>query len=78
MATSMGCGRDQCSGVGRAGWLGLQLSADQQKELAEVLDQGPVKHGWQDARLTLARVAEVIERRFAITYTTTFGAGHPV
>lgn len=46
-----------------------KLSADQQKELAEVLDEGPVKHGWQDARWTLARVAEVIERRFSVSYT---------
>lgn len=46
-----------------------KLSADQQKRLAEMLDDGPVVHGWDDARWTLARVAELIERRFAITYT---------
>ena len=46
-----------------------KLSADQQKQLAEMLDDGPVAHGWDDARWTLARVAEVIERHFAITYT---------
>src|SRR4051794_27502457 len=43
-----------------------KLSAEQQKELAEVLDQGPVVHGWVDARWTLARIAEVIERRFEV------------
>lgn len=46
-----------------------KLSADQQKQLAEMLDEGPVVHGWDDARWTLARVVEVIERRFAVTYT---------
>jgi transposase len=46
-----------------------KLSADQQKRLAEMLDDGPVVHGWDDARWTLARVAELIERRFEITYT---------
>nr|WP_286047545.1 winged helix-turn-helix domain-containing protein [Verrucosispora sp. ts21] len=46
-----------------------KLSADQRKELAEMLDEGPRAHGWEDARWTLARVAEVIERRFAVDYT---------
>lgn len=46
-----------------------KLSADQLKQLAEILDDGPVVHGWDDARWTLARVAELIERRFAVTYT---------
>lgn len=46
-----------------------KLSADQQKQLAEMLDEGPVLHGWDDARWTLARVAEVIERRFEVIYT---------
>jgi len=46
-----------------------KLTADQQKRLAEMLDDGPVVHGWDDARWTLARVAELIERRFAVTYT---------
>lgn len=34
-----------------------------------MLDEGPCAHGWEDARWTLARVAEVIERRFAVDYT---------
>jgi len=46
-----------------------KLSADQRKELAEILDEGPVAHGWDDARWTLARVADVIERRFGVDYT---------
>jgi transposase len=46
-----------------------KLSPEQQKQLAEMLDEGPVVHGWADARWTLARVVEVIERRFAVIYT---------
>jgi transposase len=46
-----------------------KLSAEQRKELTEMLDEGPLAHGWEDARWTLARVAEVIERRFAVGYT---------
>jgi transposase len=46
-----------------------KLDAGQRKQLAGMLDEGPVRHGWADARWTLARVAEVIERRFAVVYT---------
>ncbi|MFY1668530.1 winged helix-turn-helix domain-containing protein [Plantactinospora sp. WMMB334] len=46
-----------------------KLSVDQREELAGMLDEGPCAHGWADARWTLARVAEVIERRFAVGYT---------
>ncbi|WP_203782892.1 winged helix-turn-helix domain-containing protein, partial [Paractinoplanes rishiriensis] len=45
------------------------LVADQQKQLAEMLDAGPVVHGCDDARRTLARVAELIERRFSVSCT---------
>src|SRR3954470_3597028 len=41
-----------------------QLTAEQHKRSAEMLDDGPLVHGWDDARWTLARVAEPIERRF--------------
>ncbi len=46
-----------------------KLSDDQQKRLAQMLDDGPVVHGWVDARWTLTRVAELIERRFEVAYT---------
>src|SRR5829696_7127362 len=46
-----------------------KLDAGQQKHLADMLDEGPATHGWGDARWTLARVAELIERHFAVTYT---------
>ena len=46
-----------------------KLDGEQQKRLAVMLDEGPVVHGWGDARWTLARVAELIERRFGVPYT---------
>ncbi len=46
-----------------------KLTTDQQLQLAEMLDDGPVVHGWDDARWTLARVADLIERRFGVSYT---------
>ncbi|TDC01283.1 transposase [Micromonospora fluostatini] len=46
-----------------------KLDGGQRKQLAVVLDEGPVAQGWADARWTLARVAEVIERRFGVGYT---------
>lgn len=46
-----------------------KLSPGQQKQLVEMLDEGPVVHGWDDARWTLARVADLIERRFNVSYT---------
>ena len=46
-----------------------KLSAEQLKHLGVVLDEGPLVHGWVDARWTLARVAEVIERLFGVSYT---------
>src|SRR3954451_4505109 len=41
-----------------------KLRAAQQNRLAQMLDDAPVVHGWDDARWTLARIAELIERRF--------------
>src|SRR4051794_10078229 len=46
-----------------------KLTGDQLKQLAGMLDDGPVVHGWDDARWTLARVAQLIERRFEVSYT---------
>jgi transposase len=46
-----------------------KLSEEQLGELADLLDRGPVEQGWADARWTLARVADVIERRFGVSYT---------
>ncbi|MEU8489369.1 winged helix-turn-helix domain-containing protein [Streptomyces sp. NPDC048641] len=37
--------------------------------LEEVLDAGPTAAGWSDQRWTLARIAEVVRRRFGVEYT---------
>lgn len=46
-----------------------KLSVEQQERLTSMLDEGPIVHGWDDARWTLARVVELIERRFEVRYT---------
>ncbi|WP_211170465.1 helix-turn-helix domain-containing protein [Pseudonocardia bannensis] len=33
------------------------------------MDAGPAAHGWPDQCWTLARIAEVIRRRFGVDYT---------
>jgi len=46
------------------------LSPAQLGELEALLDAGPGVHGWdEDQCRTLARVAEVVRRRFAVEYT---------
>lgn len=61
-------GTDALASAGPGG-SDCKLTADQQKQLAGLLDDGPVVQGWDDARWTLARVAELIERRFEVSYT---------
>jgi transposase len=47
-----------------------RLGEDQLRELAQALDEGPAAHGFtEDQRWTLARVADLIVRRFRIRYT---------
>lgn len=49
---------------------GCRLSDGQLDELAAALDEGPAVHGWvEDQRWTLARVADLIARRFRQRYT---------
>ena len=49
-----------------AGGAKCKLSAAQLRELETLLDAGPAVHGWdEDQCWTLARIAEVIRRRFA-------------
>jgi transposase len=49
---------------------GCRLSDAQRDELAAALDEGPAAHGYvEDQRWTLARVAELIARRFRHRYT---------
>ncbi len=47
-----------------------KLSPAQVRELAAVLEAGPAAWGWdEDQCWTLARIAEVVRRRFGVTYT---------
>jgi transposase len=47
-----------------------KLSAGQLRELETVLDAGPAAGGWvEDQCWTLARIAELVRRRFRVDYT---------
>lgn len=49
---------------------GCRLSDEQLDQLATALQEGPAAHGYvEDQRWTLARVADLIERRFRVRYT---------
>ncbi|GAA3676366.1 hypothetical protein GCM10023081_13320 [Arthrobacter ginkgonis] len=53
-----------------AGGARCRLDPAQLKELEKVLDAGPAASGWEaDQCWTLARIAEVIHRRFGEDYT---------
>jgi transposase len=53
-----------------AGGAKCKLTATQLRELETVLDAGPAAWGWdEDQCWTLARIAEVVRRRFKVTYT---------
>src|SRR6266704_286846 len=47
-----------------------KLTAGQVRELEAVLEAGPAARGWdEDQCWTLARIAEMVRRRFGVTYT---------
>jgi transposase len=53
-----------------AGGAKCKLSAAQLRELQTLLDAGPATSGWdEDQCWTLARIAEVVRRRFRVEYT---------
>ena len=53
-----------------AGGARCKLSPAQLRELETVLDAGPAAWGWdEDQCWTLARIAEVVRRRFGVDYT---------
>ena len=53
-----------------AGGAKCKLTAAQLDELDAALDAGPAAWGWdEDQRWTLARIAEVVRRRFRVQYT---------
>ncbi|MFF7789504.1 winged helix-turn-helix domain-containing protein [Streptomyces sp. NPDC007991] len=46
-----------------------KLDPGQLRVLATVLDAGPAASGWSDQCWTLARIAEIVRRRFGVEYT---------
>ena len=52
-----------------AGGARCKLTGAQLRELEAVLEAGPAAQGWEDQCWTLARIAEVVRRRFGVTYT---------
>jgi transposase len=46
-----------------------KLSSAQVRELEAVLEAGPITWDWEDQCWTLARIAEVVRRRFGVEYT---------
>jgi transposase len=47
-----------------------KLTAAQVRELEVLLEAGPAAWGWdEDQRWTLARIADVVRRRFKVDYT---------
>jgi transposase len=52
-----------------AGGARCKLSAAQLRDLQAVLDAGPAVWGWEDQCWTLARIAELVRRRFKVGYT---------
>jgi transposase len=53
-----------------AGGARCKLSPAQLRELQTILDAGPAAQGWdEDQCWTLARIAEVVRRRFTVDYT---------
>jgi len=52
-----------------AGGARCKLSLVQVRELEAVLEAGPAVWGWEDQCWTLARIAELVWRRFKVEYT---------
>ncbi|GLW58881.1 hypothetical protein Kpho01_68910 [Kitasatospora phosalacinea] len=46
-----------------------KLGEGQFAQLERELEKGPLAHGWEDQRWTLARIKTVIGRRFHVSYT---------
>jgi transposase len=46
-----------------------RLGDDQLAELDRVLDAGPAASGWEDQRWTLARIRDLVTRKFGVQYT---------
>ena len=70
MAAGAGCGGPGRTGVPGAGGAKCKLVPAQLRELETLLDAGPAAWGWdEDQCWTLARITEVVRRRFGVDYT---------
>jgi len=61
-------GREALASRG-AGGARCKLTPVQVRELEAVLDAGPAISGWEDQCWTLARIADLVRRRFRVEYT---------
>jgi transposase len=52
-----------------AGGVRCRLTPAQLEELQALLEAGPAVWGWDDQCWTLARIAEVVQKRFGVEYT---------
>ena len=69
VAAGAGCWWPGGAGFKGAGGARCKLTRAQLDELAAVLEAGPAAQGWEDQCWTLARVTDVIWRRFGVEYT---------
>jgi transposase len=66
---SLACGGKEALASKGAGGARCKLTPAQVRELEAVLDAGPAAWGWEDQCWTLARIAELVRRRFGVAYT---------
>src|SRR5438067_312337 len=66
---ALACGGRTALASKGAGGAKCKLSPAQLRELQVVLDAGPAAWGWADQCWTLARIAEIVRRRFRVDYT---------
>jgi Winged helix-turn helix len=70
VAAGAGCRWTAGAGLEGRGWCPVQAQPVQLRELQAVLDAGPAAQGWDEDRCwTLARIAELVRRRFRVGYT---------
>ncbi|MEU9397980.1 winged helix-turn-helix domain-containing protein [Streptomyces sp. NPDC048324] len=66
---SLGSGGRQALASKGPGGARCKLDMGQLRMLETVLDVGPAAFGWPDQCWTLARIAEIVRRRFGVEYT---------
>jgi len=66
---ALAAGEKQALASRGAGGARCKLTPAQVRELEAVLEAGPAAWGWKDQCWTLARIAELVWRRFKVEYT---------